>query len=69
VAYLQAAERLGVSPSHCVAIEDSTAGISSAKSAGMHCIGVRVGNRYGQDQSHAHHVVETLFDVATLLLG
>lgn len=69
VPYLQAAERLGVSPSHCVAIEDSTAGISSAKSAGMHCIGVRVGNRYGQDQSHAHHVVETLFDVATLLLG
>ena len=30
---------------------------------------MRVGNRYGQDQSHVHHVVETLFDVATLLLA
>lgn len=67
--YLQAAEKLGVQPSRCVAIEDSTAGITSAKTAGMHCIGVRVGNRYGQDQSHAHHVVETLFDAAALLLG
>lgn len=66
--YRQAAETMGVHPAHCVAIEDSTAGITSARSAGMHCIGVRVGNRYGQDQSQAHHIVDTLFDVEALLL-
>jgi HAD superfamily hydrolase (TIGR01509 family) len=65
--YLQAAAMLGVKAEHCVAIEDSTAGIAAARSAGMHCIGVRVGNRYGQDQSFAHQIVETLFDVETLL--
>lgn len=67
--YLQAAVALGVRPEHCVAIEDSTAGIASARTAGMQCIGVRIGNRYGQDQSHAHHVVETLFEAEALLLG
>ena len=69
IPYKQAAETLGVSPERCVAIEDSTTGISSARSAGMHCIGVREGNRYGQDQSQAHQVVDTLFDVEALLLS
>ncbi|MFO0621676.1 MAG: HAD family phosphatase [Polyangia bacterium] len=69
IPYQQAAQALGVSPQQCVAIEDSTAGIQSARSAGMHCIGVRVGNRYGQDQSHAHQLVDTLLDVESLLLS
>ena len=69
IPYKQAAETLGVSPERCVAIEDSTAGISSARSAGMHCIGVREGNRYGQDQSQADQIVDTLFDVEALLLS
>ncbi|GAB7554185.1 HAD family phosphatase [Novosphingobium sp. 11B] len=33
--YLLAAERLGVDPAHCVAIEDSYAGVLSATSAGI----------------------------------
>jgi HAD superfamily hydrolase (TIGR01509 family) len=33
--YLEAARRLGVSPERCTAVEDSHAGIRSAKSAGM----------------------------------
>jgi len=36
--YLGAARRLGVDPSLCVAIEDSTVGVSAAKAAGMSCI-------------------------------
>ena len=38
--YLVAAERLGVDPTQCVAIEDSPVGVTSAASAGMFTIGV-----------------------------
>ena len=37
-AYLTAAERLGVEPSRCVAIEDSPAGSASAAAAGAHVL-------------------------------
>ena len=38
--YLEAARRLGVEPVHCVAVEDSQAGIRSAKSAGLRVLAV-----------------------------
>lgn len=58
--YLRAATLLGVLPASCLVVEDSTAGIAAARTAGMHCIAVRAGNRYGQDQSGAHLIVDTL---------
>lgn len=36
--YLEAAARLGVAPAQCVAVEDSTAGLRSALSAGMRVV-------------------------------
>ena len=39
--YLLAAERLGVAPERCVAIEDTPTGIAAAKAAGMLAIQVR----------------------------
>ena len=36
--YLEAARRLGVAPGRCVAVEDSHAGLRSAKSAGMRVV-------------------------------
>jgi HAD superfamily hydrolase (TIGR01509 family) len=39
--YLLAAERLGVAPDRCVAIEDSPSGVRSARDAGMFVVGVR----------------------------
>jgi beta-phosphoglucomutase-like phosphatase (HAD superfamily) len=39
-AYLTAAERLGVDPARCVAIEDSPKGIASAEAAGCLVVGV-----------------------------
>jgi HAD superfamily hydrolase (TIGR01509 family) len=36
--YLEAARRLGVAPARCTAVEDSHAGIRSAKSAGMRVV-------------------------------
>jgi HAD superfamily hydrolase (TIGR01509 family) len=38
--YLTAAERLGIPPSDCVAVEDSAPGLEAARSAGMRTIGV-----------------------------
>jgi sugar-phosphatase len=38
--YLSAISRLGVDPSHCIAFEDSVAGVQSAKSAGAWVIAV-----------------------------
>lgn len=38
--YLLVAERLGVAPRHCLVFEDATAGIQSARNAGMRCWGV-----------------------------
>jgi HAD superfamily hydrolase (TIGR01509 family) len=38
--YLEAARRLGVEPSSCAAVEDSHAGIRSARAAGMRVIAV-----------------------------
>jgi HAD superfamily hydrolase (TIGR01509 family) len=38
--YLEAARRLGVAPERCAAVEDSHAGIRSAKAAGMRVIAI-----------------------------
>ncbi|MBB2909742.1 sugar-phosphatase [Streptosporangium becharense] len=38
--FLLAAARLSVDPAHCVAFEDSIAGIAAAKAAGMSCVGI-----------------------------
>ena len=38
--YLAAARRLGVAAASCLALEDSPAGIASARSAGMRCVAV-----------------------------
>lgn len=53
--YLKAAAALGLLPGECWAVEDSLAGMRSAKAAGMGCIAYR--NSYTQDYSHADHVV------------
>jgi sugar-phosphatase len=36
--YLTSAKNLGVSPEHCIAIEDSQSGLKAAKEAGMQTI-------------------------------
>lgn len=38
--YLYAADKLGIDPKQCIAIEDSAHGINAAKDAGMYCIGI-----------------------------
>jgi len=43
--YLHAAKQLGLHPSECIAIEDSTHGIKAAKDAGMLCIGINTAKK------------------------
>ena len=38
--YLKAADAIGLAPTVCIAIEDSLAGVESAKTAGMKCVAV-----------------------------
>ncbi len=61
--YLLGARLLGVSPSQCLAIEDSAAGIAAGIAAGMTVVAVRAGNFANQDQSAAHLVVDSLAEV------
>jgi len=60
--YLHAAQKLGVHPENCIAIEDSSAGIKAAKAAGMYCIGINTGkNRNNLHQ--ADEIVECYTEI------
>jgi HAD superfamily hydrolase (TIGR01509 family) len=61
--YLLAARRLQVEPARCVVLEDSSAGIEAAKSAGMRCVAIRAGNFARQRQDEADLIVDTLLEV------
>lgn len=56
--FLKAAKALGRKPAECVVIEDSTAGIQAAKSAGMFCIGYAPEDAARQDISKADKVIK-----------
>lgn len=55
--YRTAAEKLGVDPAQCIAIEDAANGVQSAKAAGMYCIGLRNGSNDSQDLSKADRII------------
>ena len=55
--YLKAARIFNLPPANCIAIEDSPAGMQSAKDAGFLCIGYVNPTTHGQEFSHAHHVI------------
>jgi HAD superfamily hydrolase (TIGR01509 family) len=61
--YLLTAERLGISPAACIAIEDSKNGVLSAKNAGMFCIGLRNGFNEEQDLSRADMVISGFAEI------
>lgn len=61
--FLAAAKQLGVTPSECVVIEDSTNGVLAADAAGMTCIGYVNPNSGKQDLSKASVLVEGFDEV------
>lgn len=56
--YLAAADRLGVSPQRCIAIEDSVPGMQAARAAGMKVVGIR--SRYTEGEPPADMVIDGL---------
>lgn len=61
--YLEALELLGVAADEAIAIEDSPNGITSARAAGIFCVGFPNDVTSTLDLSHADLVVESLEDV------
>lgn len=61
--YLLAAERLGVAPEECLAIEDAPAGISAAKAAGMRCWAVRTEYTRGLTLPDPDREFDSLVDI------
>lgn len=65
--YLLAAERLGVPPSHCLALEDSAPGCQAAAQAGMVTIAIPNGETKTAVFSCANHIFNSLHQVAANL--
>lgn len=63
--YLHTAEELGVDPSQCLAIEDSTVGITAGKAAGMK-VAALIDNRFGFDRSLADRELLNLREIPEL---
>lgn len=60
--YIHAANKLGVQPTDCIAVEDSAFGIAAARAAGMTCIGINTGNDRTQ-LAQAHRIVDTYHEI------
>ena len=60
--YLLAAEKLGVDPKRCLALEDSPCGVTSAQNAGMFCIGIDTAGA-GEKIAHADLVVQSYEEI------
>ena len=65
-AYLTAAQRLGVVPAYCVAIEDSPTGIASAEAAG--CVVVAVPHQVPIEAAPGRVLVDSLTELDAELL-
>ena len=66
--YRSAARLLGVEPGDCIAVEDSPAGIRSARAAGMMCVGVRSHGPLSDDINDADVVLDSLAEFTLELL-
>lgn len=64
--FLRAAELLGVEPMFCCVIEDSAAGVTAARAAGMTAIAI-TNTLPAEKLTHAHHVVRTYEEIEQLL--
>jgi HAD superfamily hydrolase (TIGR01509 family) len=67
--YRLAAERLGLPPAACAAVEDAPNGVCSAVLAGMRAVAVPGGRTAGMDFPGAEAVVDSLDAAADHLLG
>ncbi len=64
--FLRAAELLGVDPTTCCVIEDSSAGVTAGKSAGMTVIAI-TNSLPASQLGHADHIVKDYQEISRLL--
>ncbi len=64
--YREAVRRFNITPDAAVALEDSEAGVTAAKTAGVHVIAVPCHNTRDQDFTRADKIVESLQDILSL---
>lgn len=64
--YIKSAEKLGVQPHECLAVEDSTIGIQAAKEAGMFVV-AKEDTRFNFNQNLADQKVKSLRELLYLL--
>ncbi len=62
--FLTAAQRLGVAPNRCAAIEDAPAGIAAARAAGMAAIGLVSNGRAENELASASRIVHSLRELS-----
>lgn len=67
--YLLAAEKLGLRPEQCIAIEDSHNGLTSALAAGCYVIQLRATETAAAPHADAAHIIHTLGEFPLKLLG
>jgi len=67
--FLLGAKMLGIAPEHCVVFEDSWAGVTSAKAAGMFCVALSRQSENPQDLSAADLILTDLADFTVDALG
>ena len=67
--YEYAAERVGVEPGDCIAVEDSENGVESAERAGMQVVGYRNESDETLDLSAADAVADSPAELREILLG
>ncbi len=66
--YLQAAKKMGLEPTECLAIEDSFFGVSSAKAAGMKVLAMPDPQEYNQERfGLAHLKIRSLSEINDIL--
>lgn len=64
--YIEAARRLGLSPSQCVALDDSDLGVRAALEAGVRTV-IQVPDMVPSRDLHAHHQAQSLNAARTIL--
>lgn len=65
--FLETARRLGIVPSACLVVEDSTNGLAAALAAGMACAAVPCASTKGQDFSRATVTLGSLLELPAWL--
>ncbi len=58
--FLMAADKFGVLPEECLVFEDSTAGVTAAKDAGMYCVALARNSNPRQDVERADLILDDL---------